>query len=119
VADAEFRIERSTRASGDERSVSFDVHVPANLKYLEGHFPGRPIVPGIAQLTLVARAARLAWPDLGEPSGLRRLKFSRELGPGDHLALELDRTDTDVRFVIRKEDAECSRGLLAFRNRSA
>lgn len=105
--------------ASDPRAVSFAVHVPHDLKYLEGHFPGRPIVPGIAQLALIERAAHVAWPDLGAPSGLRRLKFTRELGPGDDFTISLERAGDDVRFTIKKGEDEHSRGLVKLRTRSA
>jgi 3-hydroxymyristoyl/3-hydroxydecanoyl-(acyl carrier protein) dehydratase len=90
------------------------VAVPADLCYLEGHFPGDPIVPGIAQLVLVERAVRAAFPGLGAPRGVRRLKFSRRIDPGAELALELQRLDDGVRFVIASREGECSRGSLLY-----
>jgi 3-hydroxymyristoyl/3-hydroxydecanoyl-(acyl carrier protein) dehydratase len=90
------------------------VHVPTDLRYLEGHFPGDPIVPGIAQLALAERAARTAHEDLGPTRGVKRLKFSARIDPGDDLEIELSRTDDKVRFVIRREETECSRGTIVF-----
>ena len=110
----ELELSASEPEEGDGSSASFRVRIPHGLKYLEGHFPGRPIVPGIAQLALIERAARTAWPDLGAPTGLRRLKFQKELLPGDDLVVALGRSGGDVRFVIRKNDAEASRGLMSF-----
>lgn len=97
-----------------DRVAAFAVTVPADLMYLEGHFPGRPIVPGVAQLLLVERAARAAWPALGAPSSIRRLKFLDPLAPRDRLALRLEREDDAVRFVLTRDTTECSRGTLVF-----
>lgn len=111
---AEFELSEPKRTGAPGGPVAFDVRVPHDLKYLEGHFPGRPIVPGIAQLALIERAAHAAFPDLVAPKGLRRLKFQKELLPGDALVVELERSGDDVRFVIHKHDAEASRGLMSF-----
>jgi 3-hydroxymyristoyl/3-hydroxydecanoyl-(acyl carrier protein) dehydratase len=110
----EFELSAPERDGSDAGRASFRVLIPRGLKYLDGHFPGRPIVPGIAQLALIERAARTAWPDLVAPTGLRRLKFQKELLPGDALIVELDRAGDDVRFVIQQHEAEASRGLMAF-----
>lgn len=100
---------------GEGAHVRFAVSVPADLRYLEGHFPGRPIVPGVAQLVLVERAIRRAWPELGPPRAVRRLKFTQALGPGDALVLTLARSGPDIRFTITRDDVECSRGVLGYR----
>jgi len=100
--------------STDGESHRLPVHVPTDLRYLEGHFPGDPIVPGIAQLALAERAAHTAHADLGAPKGIRRLKFSARIDPGDDLEIELKRTEAKVRFVIRRDETECSRGTIIY-----
>lgn len=98
---------------GNNASIAFSV--PENLKYLEGHFPGNPIVPGVAQVVALAETqARTVWPELGDNAGLRRLKFMVGLYPGDQLRLTLKRGESDVAFRVYKADAECSRGTLLF-----
>lgn len=100
------------------RTVRVPVRVPEDLAYLEGHFPGNPIVPGVAQLVSLAEVrARAAWPELGPVAGVRRLKFMRGLYPGDELVVELTRTEDAARvtFRIRCGDAECTKGTLLFR----
>lgn len=102
----------------DGLTVRVPVRVPEDLAYLEGHFPGNPIVPGVAQLVPLAEArARAAWPDLGPVAGVRRLKFMRGLYPGDELVVELTRSEdgTRVTFVVRSGDTEHTKGTLLFR----
>lgn len=112
----EFEIEREAPSpfDGGERCV-VRAHVPAGLRYFEGHFPNAPIVPGVAQLVpLVYRETRHAWPDLVAPSAVKRLKFLEALRPGDNLEVHLVRQPDKVRFEIRRGELLCSHGLLMF-----
>jgi 3-hydroxymyristoyl/3-hydroxydecanoyl-(acyl carrier protein) dehydratase len=65
------------------------VRVPGESAWFAGHFPGDPILPGIAQLGMVGEVARRA---LGEPmrlSGFSRIKFKKIVRPGDALTVTL------------------------------
>lgn len=91
------------------------VQIPMDLRYVEGHFPENPIVPGIAQLLpLVYAPAREAWPDLGSLRAIKRLKFLDALRPGHALEVELLRDGARVRFTIRRGPTDCTRGSLVF-----
>jgi 3-hydroxymyristoyl/3-hydroxydecanoyl-(acyl carrier protein) dehydratase len=95
-------------------AAALRVRVPADLKYLEGHFPGHPIVPGVAQLLLVQRAVSEAWPDLHTPAGIRRLKFQARIDPGVEVDVALVREDRQVGFRILHGDTETTRGALVY-----
>ena len=69
------------------------IDVPADGAYFEGHFPGRPILPGVAELALAVDAlAREA----GRPLALRGIAFARLrqlVFPGDRLELSARKVD--------------------------
>lgn len=98
-----------------ESAARYAVTVPADLLYFEGHFPGAPILPAVAQmLGLVLDRVHAAWPDLGQPRRVARLKFMAKIDPGDDLEVHLDRSDAEVRFALLRRGEACTRGALAF-----
>ena len=84
--------------------MSRRIEVPEDSPFFAGHFPGHPILPGIAHLALVARA-------LGDPpiAEVKTLKLRKPVGPGDVLDLVLD----EGRFELRRGDEVVSNGLIA------
>ncbi len=102
-------------ASGETRTLG--VVVPRDLWWFRGHFPGRPILPGVVQLHgLVLRQIQRSWPDLGAPRKVVRLKFRRIIGPGERVTVRLVRPagDRRVSFQILSEASECASGTLVF-----
>jgi 3-hydroxyacyl-[acyl-carrier-protein] dehydratase len=82
------------------------VEVPASSPLFEGHFPGHPILPGVAQLAFVQSA-------LGAPlAELRAVKLRRPVGPGEVLDLSFGEPDGDgwTRFELRREGEAVSSG---------
>lgn len=77
------------------------VEVPEG--FFAGHFPGHPILPGIAHLALVVRA--LGGPPLAE---VKTLKLRKPVGPGEVLDLALD----EGRFELRRGGETVSNGSI-------
>ncbi|MCL2447919.1 MAG: AMP-binding protein [Polyangiaceae bacterium] len=112
---------RPPRHAFDARPVAahpgwFDVHVPRDLAYFDGHFDGQPILPGVVQLELlVGRQVTVAWPELTRPRRFTRLKFRSPIRPGDDLVLALVRPDADrVEFEVRRGATVCSSGAIHY-----
>ncbi|MCO5976032.1 3-hydroxyacyl-ACP dehydratase [Ideonella oryzae] len=74
------------------------LHIPADHPAFEGHFPSRPIVPGVVLLALTQQALEA---QLGQPmTGLASAKFLRPLAPGEAVLLAHTVTDTGVGFSL-------------------
>jgi 3-hydroxyacyl-[acyl-carrier-protein] dehydratase len=63
--------------------------------FFPGHFPGRPIVPGVIMVEALAQAGAVAVLSLEENrgklalfAGIDDVRFKRIVGPGDELMLE-------------------------------
>ena len=72
-------------------------NVSANEPYFQGHFPGRPIMPGVLILEAFAQSAILAMLAEDAPRtdqiyyylGIDDARFKRPVVPGDQLELEV------------------------------
>jgi predicted hotdog family 3-hydroxylacyl-ACP dehydratase len=90
--------------AGDGRR--FRVEIPLRSPLFAGHFPGHPILPGIAHLALVERA-------LGPLAAVRSLKLRRPVLPGDALDLAVGvPEDGWARFELRRGDGAVSAGAV-------
>ena len=87
--------------------------VPAEAWYLRGHFPGRPIMPGVLQVEALAQVGAvcgLAHPDFAGKlalfAGIEEARFKRIVVPGD--TLDLRCSITRLRGPVGKAEAEAS-----------
>jgi len=87
--------------------------VPADLPCLAGHFPARPIVPGVVLLDQVlVLAAQMT----ARPSGWKidNAKFFRPVGPGTELVFELlPRSSGALAFTVRDGERDIAAGTLS------
>lgn len=83
--------------------------IPHDHPALPGHFPGRPVVPGVVLLERVLEAIELEF-EHGTLAGLRlpQVKFARPLLPGEPARVELARPDPAAarwRFRVLRDDS--------------
>jgi len=86
-----------------EHAIS--LHIPADHRAYSGHFPGRPVLPGVVLLdaALRALAARQGVPAMA--AQIRVAKFLSPVSPGEPLVLYCTAPPTGgVRFEIRCPD---------------
>ena len=80
-----------------ERDVSITAikAVTINEQFFQGHFPGRPIMPGVLQLEAMAQAGiflfegALEGGKLAFLTGVENARFKKPVVPGDQLILEV------------------------------
>jgi len=94
---------------------TWDVPLPRDLTWFEGHFEGDPVLPAVAALHWLAlRCAREAWPDLGAPRRLSALKFRRALRPGDTVRVTLSRVQHTLDFALATDGTTAASGRVEF-----
>lgn len=87
--------------------------VAADHPCLPGHFPGRPLVPGVV---LLERAIEALQAQHGALPGLRlpQVKFLRPLSPGETAQVELDALGPSRwRFRVRRGEDVLATGEIA------
>ena len=70
----------------------FKIDVPVDCAWFGGHFPGEPILPGIALVHLVYEAISARARQRGKSvtlASLKRVRFTGPVRPGDTLQLSL------------------------------
>jgi len=93
--------------------VNITLAIPSDGPLFEGHFPGRPILPGISLLVLIARA--LAPDRVASVAAIPFVRFRGLVHPADGLELEANpRADGGVRFDARRGGALVANGAIVF-----
>jgi len=112
--DTRFRYEW-VRFLGTAERVEAVVRFPRNSDWFSGHFPGRPIVPGIALIAMVREAVTTWERNQGRSVtivGVRRVRFRLPVRPDDEVELEVKRSSgregPSYAFTIsRRGEAVC------------
>lgn len=94
----------------EEAEIAFAI--PDDLIFFRGHFPDRPILPGLAQVHLAVLIAQKLWSAWPSDSNLARLKFRRVLTPGDRVVLRLkwNAQNGRLRFSYQFGEVEAANG---------
>jgi AMP-binding enzyme/FabA-like domain len=94
--------------------VELDLAIPEDLAYLEGHFPGLPIVPGVVLIDWVIELAarHLALPV--EVAQTFAVKFRQVIRPGELVTLRLryDAARRQLDFAYRNDTQPLATGTI-------
>jgi len=108
-----YLIKRSPSAPAEK--ISAIVTVPDNSPWFSGHFPGNPILPAIAQISIVFDMICQA---IKEPIILKafhRVKFRRIILPDEEMditASQLDGTPMNYSFQIMVNEEIACKGMM-------
>jgi 3-hydroxyacyl-[acyl-carrier-protein] dehydratase len=108
---------RLQRLDASDAPALAELEIPIDSPLFDGHFPGQPVLPGIAHLALVqhvlgelaVRAGRVATESAIVE--VRHLRLRRPVAPGDRLALSIDNAVGGglVHFELRRAAADGER----------
>jgi len=86
---------------GQGTETAADVWVDAASAWFDGHFPGMPVLPGIAQLAMVRDVVAGVMGSEVRVSGIRRIRFKRKIGPGERLTVIVSPQNAAGAFSFR------------------
>ena len=99
------------------------VDVPVDSLWFSGHFPGQPILPGIALIYMAEQAIvqnALAKGEQVQLHALKRVRFTQPVRPGETLSLNIsgEEAGEEILFsfkVANKKSIVCSDSIIAKR----
>ena len=106
-----------------EESVS-EYTIPENPYFVQGHFPGNPIVPGVILCEIMAQGSFLLMKELLEDNlamyaGLDKVHFKKSVRPGDKVTVRATTVTKRSNYVAVSAkayvgDELCCSGNLGF-----
>lgn len=99
-----------------ENSRELTLFMRHNISWFDGHFPGRPILPGVVQTHWANYYAEQAFGKLGTFSHLEMIKFQHVITPGKQLQLQLkwNPEKRKLTFSYQQGTQKYSSGRIAF-----
>ena len=79
----------------EDKTATGYYNVRGDEFFLQGHFPGNPIVPGVIQCEMMAQASCIMFKDKMNESttplytGLDKVKFRGKVVPGDRIKIDI------------------------------
>jgi len=92
LADARCALRTATLAGAQ---ISAEGAFPAELAVFTGHFPGHPLVPGVAVIALIQAACEQVFSTPIRIAAIERCKWKTPTVPGERLSLTITLSDTD------------------------
>lgn len=111
-------VDRVLEMDPDRRAVGIK-NVTCNEPFFQGHWPDRPVMPGVLIVEAMAQLAGLMFCQWQEQGGyamvvsLDNVKLRRPVTPGDQLVLEAESIRVKSRVAVLRTRAFCGRELAA------
>jgi 3-hydroxyacyl-[acyl-carrier-protein] dehydratase len=109
-------LQKLSKLSGSVDHLTASASVPADSLWYAGHFPGTPLLPGIAILALVEEAISEAELREGKQvmiTGVGRVRFRLPVRPDDRMVIEISREKRNGGFsygfsILLSEELACA-----------
>ena len=101
-------------ATWDGGYARLQLHLSPDLFHFQGHFPGNPVLPGVAQVDIAVQFAG-RYLNISDPvREVTKLKFRQLMRPETDIQLELEHVAEKacIRFVYLGNGDPCSSGTL-------
>lgn len=89
-----------------DSSVILEFFVPSTSDFFDGHFPGFPVLPAVAQIDIIMRYVSNFFGVGVGLSQIKRIKFNGLILPNTPLVLNLERNGNTVSFRMNSPDGE-------------
>jgi 3-hydroxymyristoyl/3-hydroxydecanoyl-(acyl carrier protein) dehydratase len=118
--ESQWRLLKEVKATNNNHIEAL-AEVPVDSPWFSGHFPGEPILPGIALVHIVEQAIiedALTRGILLGVRALKRIRFTQPVRPGDTLSVSAtgEENGEDILFsfkVIKEKNVVCSGSISA------
>lgn len=102
----------------DSETAEIVLRIPAGLKYLRGHFPHHPVVPGVVQIKWALEEGIRHFRLSGGVVSLETIKFNRIMQPEDEvtLLLRIAKQQGKLHFTYRSASGVCSSGRIVLQD---
>lgn len=97
-------VDRVIEKNGTDSLVAIK-NVTMNEEFFQGHFPGKPVMPGVLQMEALAQAVGLLMLEPGKIPlfmSIDNCKFRRPVVPGDQLRLEVEKVKVKRNIIVAK-----------------
>ena len=115
-------LSRPTIVASNEAGVEAVVDIPSDSPWFSGHFPGRPVLPGVVWLFAAAEVVRESARRDGravEVGGFRNVRFRTRVERAVQAAIAVGPATGarpgELRFEVRIDGESVCRGLIAVR----
>lgn len=104
-----------TTGLDNEHRVVAQISTDADSPWFAGHFPGDPILPGIAQLHMVTETIAKVLQKNFSLQSVTRIKFKKIIRPGDILDIQAVAAKKEYHYsftITSEQDMVCSGRLV-------
>ena len=97
-------VDRVIEKNGTDTLVAIK-NVTMNEEFFNGHFPGKPVMPGVLQVEAMAQAVGLLMLEPGKIPlfmSIDKCKFRKAVVPGDQLRIEVEKIKVKRNIIVAK-----------------